>query len=73
MTLVAEAPDRQPQFEAQFRPIVAADVAQFEVLEIVPDPLMAPNLLHVVSFKRDSTAGVTESMRHRERAGAALQ
>jgi hypothetical protein len=37
MPLVAEALDRQAQFEAQFREIVTADITQFAVLEIVPD------------------------------------
>ncbi len=63
----------QAEFEAEFGEIVAADVPEFDPLEILPDPFMAPNLLHVVSFKRDSTAGITERMRYRERAGLALQ
>ena len=40
MPLVAQALDRQAQFEPQFREIVAADITQFEMLEIVPDPFV---------------------------------
>ena len=40
MTLVAQALDRQPQFEAEFGEIVAADITQLAVLEIVPDPFV---------------------------------
>ena len=37
---MAEPLNRQAQFEPEFRQIVAADVAQFKVLEIVPDPFV---------------------------------
>jgi hypothetical protein len=37
MALVAQALDRQAQLEPQFCEVVAADIAQFKVLEIVPD------------------------------------
>ena len=40
LPLVAQAPERQAQFEPEFRQIVAADIAQFAVLEIVPDPFI---------------------------------
>jgi hypothetical protein len=40
MVLVAQALERQPQFEPEFREIVAADISQFAVLEIVPDPFV---------------------------------
>jgi hypothetical protein len=65
VVLVAQPLDGEPQFATQFGQIVTADVAEFDVLEIAPDAFMAPNLLHVVSFKRDSIAGITVRLRPR--------
>lgn len=40
VSLVAQPLDGQPQFEPQLGKIGAAEVAEFDVLEIVPDPLV---------------------------------
>jgi len=68
--LVAEALDRQPQFEAEFCEIVTADIAQLEALEIVPDPFVgiefgrvAGELLEVQPRRRPLRQEVAHDLR----------
>lgn len=67
---MAQALDRQPQFEPEFREIVAADITQFAVLEIVPDPFVgievgrvAGELLEVQPRRRPLSQKVAHDLR----------
>ncbi len=71
---MAEALDRQAQFAPQFREIVAADMAQFAVLEIRPDPFVripfrgiAGELLEVQSRRRPLGQEVAHDLRPMDR------
>ena len=49
---MAKAGGGEAEVASEMREGLAADVAQLDVLEIVPDALMAPNLMHGRSVAR---------------------